>query len=443
MTKTVDLEEILNRTGLHVPNIWLPGPGIDMTDWAVVACDVFTAEYWNRVKQRVGQNPSTLHLIEPEVLIDQNNLEEVMERIRNTGIKYIRDGILQSRGEGFVLVDRKTPYADSRKSLVVAFDLEKYGSSGLIRPTEGIIRGRLKTREGIGRTSVAGVSHAIVLINDIGRTVVEPLFRNIEQRVMLYDFDLMENGGHVRGYKIGGQNGIREAATSLHKLAEMQSFLYAIGDGNHTFAAAKAVWDELKANARDLRIMDHPLRYVSAEIMNVYDEGLHFYPIHRVVSNTNPIELLEQMKLVYEGQGFKFEKKVYETEKQMQEGIKQSKSENRYIIGFKAQNNYGILIIEDSYPDLAHSDWGLRLLQSFLDGYISNNGQTKLDFPHEESVVTSEGLKPNNIGFFIPEMPKDKFFDAIQTSVLPRKAFSIGKSEEKPYYIQASLNMIL
>jgi hypothetical protein len=186
--------------------------------------------------------------------------------------------------------------------------------------------------------------------------------------------------------------------------------------------------------------MNHPARYVLAEIINVYDKGLQFYPIHRVVSNTNPEEMLEQMKSFYEGQGFKFEKRVYETEKQMQEGLKQLELENRYLIGFRTQNNYGILIIEDSYPDLSHSDLGLRLLQSFLEGYSGNNGHTKLDYPHEERVVTLNASKPNNIGFYLPEMPKDKFFDVIQTSVLPRKAFSIGKPEEKPYYIQVSLN---
>ncbi len=57
--------------GIQTGEVLLPKTGTDLEKWAVIACDQFTSQpgYWDKVHEIVGNAPSTLHLILPEVFL--------------------------------------------------------------------------------------------------------------------------------------------------------------------------------------------------------------------------------------------------------------------------------------------------------------------------------------------------------------------------------------
>jgi hypothetical protein len=280
--------------GLQVADILLPRPNTDMTKWAVIACDQFTSEpeYWNEVKQTVGSSPSTLHMILPEVYLGTPEETTRVQSTRQTMRTYLEQGLLQ-RQEGLIYLER-TMEGRTRRGLIIALDLERYdynkGSQTLIRATEGTILDRLPPRIRIREGAPLEVPHILVLIDDPAQTVIEPLAS--AELHPVYDFDLMLGSGHVKGYRVEDRALEQQVVSSLTALANPAGFqkkygaasdqsvlLYAVGDGNHSLATAKAIWEKVKPEVG----MGHPARYSLVELENVHDRGLVFEPIHRVL----------------------------------------------------------------------------------------------------------------------------------------------------------------
>ena len=436
------------KIGLKVPTLLLPKNGTDMTKWAVIACDQYTSqkEYWGKVNDVVGDNPSTLHLTLPEVYLDTPQEGDMIKKINENMKEYIETGTLVEQKEGFVIVDRKTPSCESRKGIIVALDLEKYdykeNSQTLIRPTEGTIVERLKPRMEIRKDAIIELPHIIVLIDDPEKTVIEPLFeKNLEK---VYDFELMTEGGHIKGYKVDDENIINEIAKNLEKLADpavfnekysvsdKPIFLYAMGDGNHSFATAKAMWENLKNEKGFEAVKDHPTRYALVELINIHDDGIEIEPIHRVLFDVDSGRVLREMKKFYEEKGADVTLKEMAGFDEMQKEAKESKNENTHVIAYTTDNKFGIMLIAN--PTYALE---AEAIEAFLDNYIEKNKDSKLDYIHGDEVVTDLGSKPNNIGFYLPDWAKSEIFKTvILHGVYPRKTFSIGHAGDKRYYIE-------
>jgi hypothetical protein len=427
--------------GIQVPQVYLPKAGTDLSKWAVVACDQFTSEpeYWNEVEKFVGDAPSTLKLIFPEVYLEKSDGEERVQNIQATMRKYMEEGILQPR-EGFIYVER-TAGGKTRKGVVVCIDLENYdytrGSSSLIRATEGTIVERLVPRIKVRQDALMELPHILVLIDDPQRTVIEPLNAAKAQFEKLYDFDLMLGGGHLTGYAVP-QNLEDQLARALHGLADPETFsakygvgadkpvlLFAMGDGNHSLATAKTIWEKLKPQVG----MDHPARYALVEIENVHDAGLEFEPIHRVLFNIKK-DLFAELKKTF-GRDLTYTDVA--TADEMVQRVDSAKGGKQAIGLVGGGKRFGVIEIANASSNLA-----VGTLQSFLDVFLKEGGAEKIDYVHGEDVVERLGLQPGNASFYLAGMSKSELFKTvILDGALPRKTFSMGGAREKRFYMEA------
>lgn len=431
--------------GIQVPQVFLPKAGIDLTKWAVVACDQYTSEpeYWEQVKQIVGSNPSTLNLTLPEIYLGTSEEEERTQRIQETMQTYLQSGVL-TPFEGLIYVERQVDHK-TRKGLMLCLDLEQYdfhkGSKSLIRPTEGTIVERLWPRIRIREKAIVELTHILVLIDDPGRTVIEPLAKQAhqpgEKMVKRYDFDLMMDSGHLTGYQVVAPDLEMNVAHALEALANPETFrqkyhlgpqesvlLYAIGDGNHSLATAKTIWEKLKPQVG----MDHPARYALVEIENVHDEGLEFEPIHRVLFNLKQ-DALSALKNSF---GANLEFSPCGDTAQMISAVENWRGDEQ-VFGLIDSQQVGIVKIKN-----AHSNLAVGTLQSFLDIFLKEGGAEKIDYVHGAEVVNRLGKQAGNVGFYLPGIDKnDLFKTVILDGALPRKTFSMGEAKEKRFYMES------
>lgn len=440
---------VFDKIALQVPNILLPRKGVDLQRWAVIACDQYTSdvEYWEKLAALVGDAPSTLNLIYPEVYLEESDGEARIAAINSCMQQYLDQGILEEQKEGFLLIDRQTSEVPSRKGLMVALDLDAYdyneGASSLIRATEGTILDRLPPRIRVRENAPIELPHIMVLIDDPQQTVIEPLFE--QELAEVYDVELSCDGGRVRGWKVDGEQQITAVTEALAQLADPEQFakrydvqnrpvvLYAMGDGNHSFATAKAIWEELKRTADDKEaIMEHPARYALIELVNIHDAGLEFEAIHRVVFDCDPDDLLAKMDGFYQGQGseltlLRCADKVELAARQACEA-----RDGRHLIPFVDAKGPGLLIIDRPKYHLA-----VATLQSFLDEYLEQNSDVRIDYIHGDEPVTRLGGQAGNVGFYLPAISKhDLFKTIILDGALPRKTFSMGEADEKRFYLE-------
>ncbi|MHC4885562.1 MAG: DUF1015 domain-containing protein [Planctomycetota bacterium] len=444
MTKTFD------DIGLAVPTILLPKEGTNMKAWAVVACDQYTSqpEYWEEAAAEVGEKPSTLKLILPEVYLETEREASTITSVNETMKSYMDDGTLVPQNPGFLLVDRETSHAESRKGLMVALDLEHYdyreGSQTLMRATEGTIVDRLPPRIKVRQDAPVELPHIMVLIDDPDRTVIEPLFE--APKTPVYDTDLMKGGGHIQGWMVDGEAEIQQVADTLSALADRSAFesryhvtdkgvlLYAMGDGNHSFATAKAIWEGLKAEAEDRdAIMDHPARYALVELVNIHDAGLEFEPIHRVVFGLDTNALLQAASDYYAGIDAAFTCKTpYETLESTLQAARDANATGAHAVPIVSDRGYALFLVESPRMNLV-----VATLQSFLDEYLAAHDGVTIDYIHGDEVVTELGSQPGNMGFYLPPIDKHSFFRTIIVDeALPRKTFSMGEADEKRYYLE-------
>lgn len=444
------MQTFFPNIGLKVPEIYLPKKEINLEKRAVVACDQYTSQpkYRKDVKNIAGEEPSTYNIIFPEIYLEKEGKEKRIQNIQSHMNTYIDKWILENKWPCFVLIDRKTSHQISRKWLVIALDLETYDYSKdaqtLIRATEGTIIDRLPPRIEIRKDAPLELPHIMVLIDDPQKTIIEPLFNNITNYEKLYDTDLMMNGGHITGYKIANETDINNIAKNLEKLANKETFknkyalnhnlgvvLFAMGDGNHSLATAKAIREEKKQWLSEKEKLDHPARFALVELVNIHDDGLVFEAIHRVVFNTKPEELINNMKEYFTQQWSQLTIETYPTFEEMKQNKKTSDSMTQYFCMMYA-NTYIIAGIQNPKFNLEVGN-----LQAFLDEYLKKNSKIKIDYIHGENITEELGTQEWNIGFTLPIMNKSKFFKTVIVDwALPRKTFSMGEAEEKRYYFE-------
>ena len=436
--------------GLQLPSLLLPRPGIDLTRWAVVACDQYTSQpdYWARVDALVGDAPSTLRLMLPEVYLGAADEAERIAAIHETMRRYLAEGVLIPQLPGLVRVERETARGRTRRGLIAALDLECYdhnaGSKTLIRPTEGTILERLPPRVRVREGAPLEVPHIMVLIDDPGHTVIEPLFA--EPLESLYDARLMLDSGQVRGWRVEHPMLVQWVIEQLARLADPAAFnarygvsgepvmLYALGDGNHSFATAKIIWENLKRTApHPAAIMTHPARHALVELVNLHDDGLEFEAIHRVAFAVDPDRLLAAMTDFFQAQGSHLTVLDYPSWQAARQAWRDlRRSPDRHAIAFVTRRRCGVLTV--SQPRLTLPVAGL---QAFLDQYLPSQPGARVDYIHGEDALEDLGARPNNIGFYLPALAKDDFFrTVIRDGALPRKTFSMGEADDKRFYLE-------
>jgi hypothetical protein len=440
----------LSKLALQVPRILLPKDDVDLARWAVIACDQYTSEpdYWKRVDRLVGRDPSTLRLVFPEVYLEEGEAETAarIAAINRSMDAYLANGTLQELEPGFVLVDRKTAHATSRKGLVVALDLEEYdylpGATTLIRATEGTIVDRLPPRIRVREKAAIELPHIMVLIDDPDRTVIEPLFeQNLPQ---LYDFDLMQNGGHLRGWHVAGPALIDQVAGRLARLANLDRFreryqvdadqvmLYAMGDGNHSFATAKAIWEKLKAGADDpASLMGHPARYALVELVNLHDPGLEFEAIHRLMVNVDADAMAAAAERFFAAAGTPCSW-TWLPEAAVKSAAAAA-GPHAHAIPLVAGKRFGLLTVARPTFTLV-----VATLQGFLDDYLQKHAGARIDYIHGDDTVVRLGGGQGAVAFTLPAISKHELFRTIvKDGALPRKTFSMGEADEKRFYLEA------
>ena len=396
---------------IKTPHILLPKEGVDMTKWAVIACDQFTSQldYWEDVERIVGDNVSTLRMMFPEAYLGKVDEEAFIAKTNKTIDKYLSDGTLVDQGECFILVERSTPDVTKRLGLVISIDLEDYtyekGVKSLIRASEATIVDRIPPRLKIRKDAAVELPHILFLFDDKKRAIIEDLCANREHFEKVYDFELMKNGGHIRGYKITDTKPIIDKFEQLLK-ENNNGLLFIVGDGNHSLATAKAHWDKIKVNLSEKEKENHPARFALVEALNIYDEGLIFEPIHRVVFDPKE-DFISGLKKVLKG-------------------------ENKSYIYSDAFGKEEISIPK-SGPE------AYEIVQTYIDSYLKNHPNTSVDYIHDEHhTIEVAKSRPGSVALIMPALSKDDIFDYIaKDKVLPRKAFSMGHAVEKRYYLES------
>ncbi len=413
----------------------LPKEGTDYFKWAVVACDQYTSEpeYWDKVEEIVGDSPSALRLMLPELYLDGPDEADRIKAVRAAMDKYLADGTLRKMEPGCMLIKR-TAEGRTRMGLVIATDLEAYdfnkGSTSLTRATEGTVVERIPPRLRIRGDAPIEMPHIIILIDDPGKTVIEPLVD--QPREVIYDTDLMMNGGHITGSFIKEENlaGMQEALSALYDEAEKKYgagnvIFQAMGDGNHSLATAKTAWENIKKTLTPEEIENHPARYALCEIENIHDEGIVFEPIHRVIfakEGQSGMDMVNKVvSLLNESNGKAY---LADADAEVPAGAFQIP----YITG--AQR--GKIIVEDPSNKLE-----VGCLQHVLDIMVKENKECDIDYIHGTDAVEKLSARDGNAGFMLPAMDKFMLFPAVAADgALPRKTFSMGEANEKRYYIE-------
>ncbi|MDO4567700.1 MAG: DUF1015 domain-containing protein [Clostridia bacterium] len=436
-----------NSVGVFVPELLLPNRGVDLSKWAVVACDQYTSqpEYWEETERTVGDAPSTLRLMLPEMYLDKPGEADRIRAINACMDDYMSRGVLENRGQGFVLV-RRSVAGNVRHGLVLALDLECYdynkGATTLIRATEGTIVERIPPRLRIRENAPLEMPHIIVLIDDPERTVIEPLTANADALEQLYDFELMQGGGHIEGWLIDGEEQISGVIAAIERLACKEAFqgnygdkpvmVFAMGDGNHSFATAKASWERIKATLTPEEALEHPARYALVELENVHDEGIVFEPIHRVLFNVNAEDVICSLEAKLGAANGGCETLRFATLDECRLATEREAKNGAHVLPFCTENGHGCFKVSAPAAQLE-----VGTLQSALDAVLKEMAGATIDYIHGEDVVYELGSKPSNMGFTLPPMHKSALFRTVVfDGALPRKTFSMGEANEKRYYLE-------
>lgn len=433
--------------GLSVPEIVLPRADIPLSQWAVIACDQYTQdrEYWHQVREEVAGRPSTLSLILPEVYLADDDKDQRIATIRQTMKEYLAGNVFRPEFSGFVYLERTTAYGRVRKGLVAAVDLESYEwkpfSKALIRATEATIPDRIPPRMEIRRGAALELPHIMLLVNDKAGRLVEACGSAVKsgqnRQAPLYQGDLMLGAGSIVGYPVEGRV-LADCQVALEQLAAENTnedgdvFLFAVGDGNHSLATAKAVWDEYKADQlaagkTPANLADCPLRYALVEIVNIYDSGLTFEPIHRVLFDCDSAALMDFCQDRLAGQ-------LAEVNSSEQLASMVADSTNSFGFVFvDGEGKQQYRCLETSIRELAVSR-----LQPVLDDFLAEKRAGEIDYIHGSDEVFRLGSQPGTVAILLPPVAKDSFFSTIGSGgPLPRKSFSMGEASEKRFYLEA------
>jgi uncharacterized protein (DUF1015 family) len=423
------------QVGILFPEILIPDKKINKQKWPVIACDQFTSneDYWIKTSRTVGGAPSTLHIIVPEAHLTDPDVEERIGHAKQTMSDYIEDGVLVRLPQGAMLVERETPFG-TRIGLVLAVDLEKYEidyrKKPLIRATEQTVAERLPIRMRLREGSVIECPHVMLLIDDLKDTVIGPVYDAKDQLPKMYDTPLMMGGGHLKGWFVEEPtllNGIVSALEQLKRSAR-DGMLFAVGDGNHSLASAKGIWDQHKAKLTEEERENDPLRYALVEVVNLYDNGITMHPIHRVLFNVDVPVVLNMLVSILNKQG-------QEASMIYTRGTRIQPKEGVQIIRFESKMSKGHIEVRKPKHDIL-----TQTLTLALDTLLEQLPRARVDYIHGDEELHNLVKGHSCLGFLMEPMRKDELFDAVVTyGVLPRKAFSMGVAEEKRYYYECRL----
>ncbi len=407
-------------------NILLP-KNTDMTKWSVVACDQYTSEpeYWNDVEKIVGDAPSTLKLTLPEIYLEDENISERIAKINSNMKALLDEDFFNEYKDSMIYLERTQSDGKIREGLIGVVDLEAYsyekGAETPIRATEKTVIERIPPRVKIRENAPLELPHIMILIDDDKKQIIENLKNKVSEDDIVYDFDLMKNGGHVKGYLLNEET-MDEVDKGLKELADKEVFakkydvnnkevlLFAMGDGNHSLATAKACYEKLKETMSEEEYLNNPARYALVELVNLHSPALEFEAINRVIFNTEPEKLLNSLKEYYQinkdGNGQKIEVITNDVD-------------------------------EKWYIENPKSNIAVGSIQIFLDEYLKNN-EGKIDYIHGEETTKNLAKQSGNVGFIFEAMPKNELFKTvILDGSLPRKTFSMGHSYDKRYYLES------
>ncbi len=409
--------------------IFLPGDILvpkdtDMSLWSVIACDQYTAqpEYWESVEKRVGDKPSTLKLIIPEAFLEKRNTEEMTGLAEENMRKYLSEGVLRTLENSFVYVERDMTVGEKRHGLVGLVDLEAYDfrsdSTSPIRATEGTVESRLPARVKLREGAALELPHIVIFIDDPENTV----FGAIKTDEQLYNFDLMDGGGHIEGFRVSGGSAVavESALESLwtaenlekrYHLPEKPPVLIAMGDGNHSLAAARLCWENAKKNLSLNEQENHPARFALAELVNIHDRSIKFEPIHRVLFDTDESGFLDEARAYFSA-------------------ISAPGSGTHKLALACGEKRESISITGHTIGEV------IAFAQSFCMEYLKNHGGS-IDYIHDDETALSLAAKPGSAGVLLPPMDKNELFPSIiKSGAFPAKSFSIGPSRDKRYYLE-------
>lgn len=393
----------------------------DMSKWAVIACDQFSSNpaYWERVRKTAEGAPSAINLILPEAELGTPAEEAHTALINQTMKDYVERNVFKTYPNSLIYVERTLENGSVRKGLMGMVDLDAYdynaGSSSAIRATEKTVVERIPPRMKVRRNASVELPHILMLCDDHDKKLVEPVAEKKAKMQVVYDFDLMEEGGHITGWLVQGEDvSAFEAALADYTAHVDEKYVglpgvpmvFAVGDGNHSLATAKACYEEMKAANPGKDLSDHPARYALVELENIHDDAQVFEPIHRVVFKTNAKKLLDDLQATWCAEG-------------------------GYPVTWFIGEESGTVYLDRSKSQLA-----VGALQTFLDAWLKEN-EGEVDYIHDEPDLRELAMKENSIGFLLPAMEKSQLFrGVIADGVLPRKTFSMGHAREKRYYLE-------
>lgn len=417
------MDQRFEQTAFYPADILLPQTA-EMKKWPVVACDQFTSQpdYWQAAEAAVGEAPSALRLVLPEAYLNGPDVDKRIETINASMDRYLADGLFRTLSDSLIYLERTQSDGRVRNGLIGCVDLEQYdftpGSGALIRATEGTVLERIPPRVRVREHAALELPHVMLLVDDPDCSAIEPLTAETDQMEEIYDFDLMEQGGHITGYLMGEEQ-MFEVASALSALADQGEFerrydaegkpllLFAVGDGNHSLASAKANYEEKKGTPEAEKA-----RYALVELVNLHDESLEFEPIHRVCFGVDGEAMLNALLERYPG---------------AHTGTGRGQQFELLCGGEKT-----VVTVPNAPSQLA-----VGTLQAFLDDYLPTVNGT-VDYIHGADVVERLCAQEHTVGFLLPAMGKDELFPTVvHDGVLPRKTFSMGEACDKRFYLEA------
>lgn len=432
--------------GLRIPEILLP-KNIDVSSWSVIACDQYTQDldYWKRAESCAAGKPSTLNLILPEVYLGSPDKAQRIEKIRQSMKEYIAGGVFDTARKSMIYIERKTAFGRMRRGLVTQIDLETYEwkpfSKANIRATEATIVERIPPRMEIRRGAPLELPHIMLLVDDKDDLLVGRTGKAVRSKAPLYSGELMCNGGSITGWAVESDSeiaGVTEAVNAIaekNRAADGSTFLFAVGDGNHSLATAKAVWDEYKEKliaegADEAALKECPVRYALVEIVNIYDSGLTFEPIHRVIFDCDVKSLILYLADKLDGS-------VSEagSASELEAAVKASSAS--FGFAYKSEDKEKYVLLKTGIKELA-----VARLQPEIDAFLKSatriDGKApEIDYIHGSDEVLKLGERENAVGILLPPIAKDSFFETINGhGPLPRKSFSMGEADEKRFYLE-------
>lgn len=410
------MSEIFGTADILIPT------GLDMGKWSVVACDQFSSqpEYWDAIEEMTADVPSTMHMILPEAYLRGRSGEAAAEVINSEMRKYLDGGIFRKLPDAYIYLERRLASGETRCGLMGALDLECYDYSGNscspVRATEGTVEERLPPRVRIRRNASLEMPHTMVFIDDAGKSVIEPLAEAKGEMEKLYDFELCSGGGHLCGWLVNKEGGekIDAALREIYRQSREEysdPVIFAVGDGNHSLATAKKCWESIKAGLSDDEALAHPARYSLVELVNIHDDAISFQPIHRVIFNTDAENFTDSAEVFWSREG-------------RAEGDEHIL---RFVSGKSRREIHvrGLTIGEI-----------IGKTDEFCAQYTEHKGG-RTDYIHNDETAEKMSREAGCAAILLPAMKKSELFRSVAFSgPLPKKSFSIGRAEDKRYYLE-------